>query len=363
MVMEGMVMEGMVMEGMVMEGMVMEGMVMLEASTPAEQAMSAARLARVFALAQRHASQLHSLLVVRNGRLVREQYWPPNQRNTKHILNSCTKAVLSTLVGIAVALGHLSESDRALDFFPEYAALGDDRQRRITVRHLLTMSSGISWPQYGPDNVSDAMSRSDDWVRFILERPMAVEPGAVTNYSNGDSHMLAAILERATGGSALAFAQAALFEPLEIHDASWDCDPQGRNIGSAAMYLTPADMAKFGVLYLSEGMWQGRRIVSRDWIARSLSQQTRMPTKGGAAGYGYYWWLYPERGLCEAWGGAGQRIAIFPARSLVVVMTAEIDDDSPRSELAGQVYDGVLAAITVEPERTPQRRERPNSPS
>jgi CubicO group peptidase (beta-lactamase class C family) len=249
------------------------------------------------------------------------------------------------LVGIAVHDGKLREDDLLLSYFADYVPANVDlRKKRITVKHLLTMSSGISWPQSASENASDQMGRSSDWVRFILDRPMAAEPGSVTNYSNGDSHLLSAVLQRATGATALDFARKRLFEPLGIRDVAWDSDPQGRSIGSAALQMRPIDMAKLGSLYLAYGEVENR-VLDREWVEKSLTAQVKMPTAGGPAEYGYYWWLYPERKLFEAWGGAGQRIAVFRDLRLVVVMTADVPDDIPRSPLAARVYDVVLGAV------------------
>jgi CubicO group peptidase (beta-lactamase class C family) len=269
-----------------------------------------------------------------------EAYWPPYNRETKHYLNSATKAVLSALVGIAVREGRLRETASVLSYLPEYAPANDDpRWLAITVRDLLTMSSGISWRQSPPNNTSDEMGHSPDWVRFILQRPMAAEPGKITNYSNGDSHLLSVALQDAFGETALELAQRSLFAPLGIHDVAWDHDPQGRSIGSAALQMRPIDMAKIGFLYLGGGRFEGRRILERAWVERSLRAHAKMPTKGGPVAYGYYWWIYPERRVAEAWGGAGQRIALISDLNSVVVMTANDSTDYPRSPLAERIYD------------------------
>jgi CubicO group peptidase (beta-lactamase class C family) len=208
------------------------------------------------------------------------------------------------------------------------------------------MSSGISWPQTATgENASVDMGKSSDWARFILDRPMAVEPGGVINYSNGDSHLMAAILQKATGSTALEFARENLFGPLGIEDVAWETDPQGRNIGSAALKMRPVDMAKFGLLYLHGGKAGGRPVVPLGWVKRSLTPQVKMPTKGGPADYGYYWWLYPDRKLFEAWGGAGQRIGVFRELDVVVVMTADMPQDYPRSPFAAKMYETIQGSI------------------
>jgi CubicO group peptidase (beta-lactamase class C family) len=327
---------------------------MLTTATPEDCGMDSNVLAEAFEFLRGERKALHSVLVVRNGCLVVEAHAPGQSPSEKHIMNSCTKSVLSALVGIAIEKGILRQDDRVLDYFPEYPPIDEDKRRsRITIHHLLSMSSGISWPQYGPNNVSDAMGRSDDWIQFILERPMAAEPGTVANYSNGDSHLVSAILAKVTEGTALDFAREALFAPLGIADVHWDCDPQGRNIGSATMYLLPADMVKIGCLYLSHGEWGQQQIVAQKWVDASWSAHTVLPTSGGGAGYGYYWWRYPERGLYEAWGGACQRIGVMPAAGIVVVITADIPDDTPRGRLASTFYDYIQRSIASTGELPP----------
>ena len=314
-------------------------------STRKERGLDSAVLAQALNHVATEGKDLHSLLILRDDQLVSETYWPPYERNKKHALNSCTKPVVSALTGIASDDGALREDDAVLRYFPDEApANPDDAKKAITIKHLLTMSSGISWPQHGPDNISDQMGRSPDWVKFILDRPMAAAPGTVTNYSNGDSHLLSAIIGKVTQSTALDFARERLFGPLGISDVRWDSDPQGRSIGSAALQLRPLDMTKLGRLYLASGAWNGRRILSADWVQKSFTAHTQMPTAGGAADYGYYWWLYPQRKLFEAWGGAGQRIGVFPELGVVVVMTGAIGDDVPRSPFVAKLYDYVLQA-------------------
>jgi CubicO group peptidase (beta-lactamase class C family) len=264
----------------------------------------------------------------------------------RHILNSVTKSVLSAITGIAIERGHFSVTDPVIGLLSSRAAShADNRWSRVTVHHLLSMSSGISWPQYGPDNVSDAMGQSDDWVQFILERPMEAGPGAIVNYSNGDSHLVSAILQETTGKTAMEFAQEELFAPLDITDVVWETDPQGRSIGSAALYLRPVDVAKIGLLYLNGGKRESQQLVPAEWVAASWRNHAKMPTAGGPAGYGYYWWLYSEMGLCEAWGGAGQRIGVLGDTKTVVVVTADKPDDQPRSASISAFYSDIEKSV------------------
>jgi CubicO group peptidase (beta-lactamase class C family) len=282
------------------------------------------------------------LLVWRTGDLVSENYWSSYGPEDTHILNSVTKTVGATLTGVAVRDGLVDLDDFVADRLSQSLGPHDDLRRAIRVRHLLTMTSGISWPQYGPNNVSDSMGQSPDWVEFILQRPMAAEPGSVTNYSNGDAHLLGVLLQLATGQSLLDYGRRVLFDPLGIKSATWDLDPQGFSIGSATLSLRPRDLVTLGQLYLNQGRWHGTQVVPADWIGLCLTPHVEMATAGGAAGYGYSWWIYPDRGLVEAWGGAGQRIGVLPDLDTVVVMTGDIPDDRPRSPLACSVYDQLV---------------------
>ena len=181
-------------------------------TSPEAQGMDSGVLSRRLRELSGDARHLHSLLIARNGCLVVEAYWPPYDRQTRHYLNSATKAVLSALVGIAVYERRLRETSTVLSYLPEYTLQDDDPRRRIiTIRHLLTMSSGISWHQSPPDNTSDDMGSSPDWVRFILQRPMAADPGKITNYSNGDSHLLSVVVQNAVGETALGFRPGSVF--------------------------------------------------------------------------------------------------------------------------------------------------------
>jgi CubicO group peptidase (beta-lactamase class C family) len=210
------------------------------------------------------------------------------------------------------------------------------------------MNSGIDWPQYGPNNVSDEMGRSPNWVEFILRRPMAAKPGSQSNYSNGDAHLLSAIIQRATGEDSLEFGWKHLFQPLGIPRPKWFRDPQGINIGSATIYLPPREMAKLGYLYLHDGTWGGKQIVPAEWVRASLERHTGIQISAGLVDYGYYWWLYPQLGMSEAWGGAGQRIAIFRDLDMVTVMTADISDDAPVTTFSSELYRRILRAARTQ---------------
>jgi CubicO group peptidase (beta-lactamase class C family) len=176
------------------------------------------------------------------------------------------------------------------------------------------------------------MTTSPNWFRYALDRPRVEKPGQVFNYSTGTSQLLSAVLQDATGMSALEYADMALFKPLGITQREWPADPQGVTIGGAELQLTTRDMAKFGYLYLNAGRWDDRQIVSTDWVRDSLKQHvTVMPDLEGnypPLGYGYLWWLRPQAGYASAMavGYGGQYVYILPALDLCVVMTGRLTD-------------------------------------
>jgi CubicO group peptidase (beta-lactamase class C family) len=223
-------------------------------STPEKQGVDSVKLVNLLEYIEEQGKAIHSLLVIRNGTIILEAYYYPYTKDQKHILNSCTKSYLSALVGLAIDRGYIrSVSSNIVDFFSGYRIADRDKKRGITIEHLLTMTSGIDWPQYGAKNMSDQMGKSDDWIQFILDRPMAAEPGKQSNYSNGDAHLLSAVIQKTTGETALSFGWENLFKPLGMTGIRWDKDPKGVTVGSAALYLTPRDMAKLGYLYLNNG--------------------------------------------------------------------------------------------------------------
>jgi CubicO group peptidase (beta-lactamase class C family) len=255
---------------------------------------------------------VHAMLVVRNGRLVSEAYFYPYSAEDAVNIHSCTKSVLSALVGIAIKEGSLRSVDqKVLEFFTGVPIQNMSAQKqKITIRHLLTMSPGLAVRH--PD---DDMKASTDWVRHVLDLPMAEEPGSRFNYSDATAHLLSAVLQKATGMSAMDYATSRLFEPMGI-TASWPSDPQGVSMGFSEINMTPRDMAKIGLLYLNKGMWDGRQLVPSAWIAEST---TRKIATGGGDDYGYLWWC-PE-GSYQARGAGEQYIVVAPSMNVVAVIT------------------------------------------
>ena len=281
-----------------------------------------------------------SIVILRHGKLVFEHHADPLRKgpNKIHNLYSTTKSVTSLLIGIAIDKGYIESVDqRVIDFFPDRdIANVDDRKRRMTIEHLLTMTSGLEWE--GPDDMYHSWGEaimSGDPVQYTLDQPMAHEPGEAWYYNGGGSHLLSAILTEATGTTTYRFAREHLFGPLGITRVRWPRDPNGIYYGGQDIWLTPYGMAKLGQLFLNGGIWKGERIVSSEWVADST--RTLAPSWWG--GYGYQWWTFPEAGIYFAAGAFEQRIYASPDLDMIVVVTSSNMAEGTR-ESAGERSEG-----------------------
>ncbi len=297
-------------------------------STPAEQGMDAEKLSAALEKAQKSMTGLHSLLVIRHGYLVQENYFSSYKQDTLHTQYSVSKSFISTLVGIAIDQGLIAGVDEnVLGYFPGQTFDNPEaRKETMTLEHLLSMTSGLGWVEGDP--AYRAMYVSQDWAAYVLDLPMVATPGEVFNYCSGCSHVLATVLDSALGKSALEksglpdFARRNLFAPLGIQKYTWETDSQGIPIGGWGLNLRPRDMAKLGYLYLHQGQWDGQQVISSAWVTTATSKHIQVE---GATEYGYQWWIYPELGGYAALGLGGQTIFVSPQRDLIVVTTADLD--------------------------------------
>lgn len=264
--------------------------------------------------------RLHSLLVSSHGKLLLEYYASPRRARVSNV-KSVSKSIISALVGIAIQRKLLKGVDQPIvEFFPELRKDPDPRKQRITIEDLLTMRQGLestSFDGYG------AWVTSKNWVRYALDRPMMSDPGEAMEYSTGSSHLLSAILTKATRKSTWQFAQEMLGAPLGITVARWPRDPQGIYFGGNDMLLTPRQMLAFGQLYLNDGRVKGRQIVPEAWVETSCEGRGRSRFNPDQQ-YGYGWWTrdFAGREACFAWGYGGQYIFVFSDLNLVVVTTS-----------------------------------------
>ncbi len=289
--------------------------------------------------------RLQSLLISQQGELVLEEYFNGTDPRRPANMKSASKSVMSALVGLAIEQGYIESVDVPIaDFFPEYISGERNADKRaITVENLLTMQSGLettSNRNYG------RWVLSDDWVQFAIEQPLVAEPGTRMLYSTGSTHLLSAIITRATGMSTRAFAQQALTEPLGFSMSYWSQDPQGIYFGGNDMEWTPRQMLAFGEMYLNDGMVDGQQVIPRDWVQVSHEPHARSP-RGQGRFYGYGWWLRDLAGLQVpvAWGFGGQLIFVVREFDTVIVATSDSDPGPSRRGHLRSLYDLVEEEI------------------
>jgi len=331
-----------------------------ETSTPTDQGLNSTKLDEI---GESATTGVHSILVIRNEKLVFEKYYNDPTHNykasNKHVLFSATKSFTSALIGIAIDKGFIQSVDqKVLDFFPEYEFENvDNRKEEMTLRHLLTMTSGLQWSETVYSDYIREMYFSNDSVQFVLDRPMVSDPGKYYFYNSGCSHLLSAIIKKTSGLDTLEFALEYLFEPIGIerNDVVWMSDTQGSAYGGIGLFLTPRNLAKFGQLFLNEGIWNGEQVISKSWINESTSDQTEgIPRYVGAFpwthpldGYGYQWWTTSSLNAFAAQGHMGKIIIVFPEEELVVVFTSNV---SPSTIL--NIAENILNSVLPIPKRT-----------
>lgn len=323
-------------------------------SSPEQQGMDSGQLVRMLDAVTARRLDIHSILIIRHGYLVAEVYYGANSPALKHELYSVTKSFSSALVGIAIQKGYIDGVNHSvLDLFADRRVANlDARKKAMTLEHLLTMSSGLEWPESGTpyttlDNPYVRMMRSPDWVQFVLDRPMAEQPGATFNYNSGTSHLLSAIVQKTTRVSTLAFALEYLFKPLGITDVLWGSDASRVAIGGSDLRLTPRDMAKFGYLYLRDGVWEGQPIVPAEWVRASTTKHIK--SNDASLDYGYQWWIGPD-GSFAAHGLGGQYIFVRPRQDLVVVFTSWLtgsDTEQPPTLMDSFIVPAVQSALPL----------------
>jgi CubicO group peptidase (beta-lactamase class C family) len=294
---------------------------------------------------------IHSILVVKNSRLVFEEYFkgylysgdPPGSngdfilydRETDHYLASVSKTVTSVIFGAAVKEGFINDLDeKIIDIFPQYSDILTGAKADISVRHLLTMSSGLAWDEssapYGdPANDVTKLFTSDDPLREVLSNELLSVPGASFLYNSGCTNILGAVIEKYTGMSLLDFGNRYIFGPLEVDGGLWQKMGGGLYFASGGVFLRPRELAKIGYLFVNDGRWKGYQIVTAGWIEDSTTGH--IPTMGrtiaAAESYGYQWWLINFDAnnrtyacfMAAGWGG--QYMLVFPEQEMIIVFT------------------------------------------
>lgn len=295
----------------------------LERTCPESVGIMSASILNCIDTAEAKNLELHSLLIVRHGKLAAELYWKPYSDSSQNHVYSFSKSLVSAAVGFAVDEGLLSYGDRLCDFFPRHIeASADERIFSVTIEHLLTMTSGAFI-------VNEAtVTLMQDWAAYFLNKPLSSFPGEKFNYNSVNTYMLSAVLRKITGMGLVEYLTPRLFEPLGIEGAYWDKCPMGRDCGGWGLHIKSEDMAKFGQLLLDGGKLNGKQLLPADWVARATMAHCDNTTDKKydghpdvITGYGYHFWVNRDSKSFRADGMLGQYAVVLPELDCVIVTT------------------------------------------
>lgn len=293
----------------------------LPRATPESQGVSTSAIAGFIEAATKEVNSIHSLIVVRHGKVVAEAWWAPESAEKPHVMWSLSKSFTSTAVGLAVAEGKIDINDRVLKYFPDDAPENPSPHlKSMRIRDLLTMSTGHQ------DEVN--LKSSNDWAKAFLNHPVPHKPGTHFQYNTPASYILSAIVQKVTGETVVEFLQPRLFDPLGIKAPQWDTSPQGISLGGYGLFLRTEDIAKFGQLYLQKGKWKGKQLVPSEWIDQATSKQVSNgsnPEGDWDQGYGFQFWRC-RYGAYRGDGKAGQFCIVLPVQDAVIAVTSNTND-------------------------------------
>lgn len=313
-------------------------------TSPESQGISSEAISQFIEAANASGLEWHSFMLIRHGNVVAEGWWNPYQSEFKHTLYSLSKSFTSTAVGLCVDDGLLSVDDLVVSFFPELVPEEhDERLDRMTIQHLLTMNTG-----HGTDSwMSIIKAQGEGWIPAFLSHPFEDEPGTAFFYDTGATFMLSAIVQKVTEKTVEDLLTERIFTPLSIEDHDWELSPEGINAGGIGLRVTTEAIATFGQLYLQKGTWEGKQLISQEWIEEATSIQTESFEGDGdwAQGYGYQFWR-SRYGSYRGDGAYGQFCLIFPEHDAVMAITSESMDMGASMEV---VWDHILPAFEENP--------------
>lgn len=275
---------------------------------------------------QAQNKELHSVMILRHGKVLAEGWWKPYEPKHPHMLYSLSKSFTSTAVGLVISEGKLALSDKVLSFFPkERPTAPDANLAAMEVRHLLMMGTG-----HDKDTTGAVMGAADgDWVKAFLALPVEHAPGSKFVYNTGATYMLSAIVQAVTGKTVLEYLKPRLFEPLGIANPTWETCPKGRSTGGFGLSLRTEEIARFGQLYLQKGKWEGKQLVPEAWVAEATQKHISNgdPTQKSdwSQGYGYQFWRC-QNGAYRGDGAFCQFCLVLPEKDAVIAITAGSGD-------------------------------------
>jgi CubicO group peptidase (beta-lactamase class C family) len=271
--------------------------------------------------------QIYSILISKDDEIIYK--YAKNKGDDSRIYNyySVAKSITSIIAGIAIDDGYIKDENVKINTYFNNISKNDLRKNKIEIRHLLSMTSGMDWPESTEwNNFFRPMINSNNWIDFILARDMAEEPGTVFNYNSGSHHLVSKIIQDTTRLNMFDYGKARLFQRLKMESISWYFDPQGVCFGGAWINMSPMDALKIGQLILNNGKWNNEQIVSQQWINKMLSVHSNGYKWDKYVGgeYGYGWWIncYHQQRTFFAWGAEEQYIFITPSLNIVAVFNS-----------------------------------------
>ncbi|MBO9701830.1 MAG: serine hydrolase [Sporocytophaga sp.] len=299
---------------------------------------------------------IHSVVVVKNNKLVYENYFNGYDREILHNLYSASKSFTSALVGIAIDNGFIPDTNaKVLPYFPEYTPVENNNSEKqgITIRHLLTMSSGLAcddWNESSPGRENN-LYKQKDILKYLWNLPLITSPGSNPSYCSGGAITLSNIISKSTGQNYTDFAKATILDPLGITKYDWNYREKNRHDRPDQIYLRPRDMAKFGMVYLNGGKWKNRQIIPKLWVDASLQPKVKL----GGLDYGFLWWMHPgtingkQTYVYNASGNGGQFIFVIPELNMVVAMTGGNLDSSYTNQGLSILFNYIIPANIYKP--------------
>lgn len=329
----------------------------IEVSSPTKEGLDSARLFEWVAdLQENDTDAIRSVLIAKNNRLVLEAYFDGWHRDRKQDMRSASKSFVSAVMGIALEKGVVKSIDeKILGFFPEYDSYlkWDDRKAEMRIRDFLRMRTGLScndWVEYSPGN-QEKMYVTDDWIKFILDLPVVHDPGERFSYCSGAPIVLSAIINKTSGTTNFQFADENLFAPLGITDYAWEYMPPRPDYAGGQLHMRPRDALKFGLLFLNDGVWNERRVVSANWVEESTKPNGAVPGQRQGVGYGYLWWTTSwtidgvEIPAYYANGNGGQVMYVLKDLDMVVLFTGGAYNTNAEATLYGIMRNSILPAL------------------
>jgi len=298
-------------------------------STPEAEGVSSAQIVKFLNAMSSGTHEMHSFIMLRHGKVIAQTWWSPYDSALQHTEYSVSKTFTSTAIGFAVQEKILSVDDRVVHFFPDKLPTEvSNKLYNLKIRHLLSMSVG-----HQEDPTFRISLQEDDWAKAFLATPLTYEPGEKFVYNSMATYMLAAIVERATGKKLLDYLTPRLLTPLGIRQADWESDPMGTTVGGWGLRVKTMDLAKLGQLYLMNGKWGEKQVLSPDWVAEASrahiyqdygDKKFLRDSSDWHQGYGYQMWR--SRHGYRADGAFGQYILILPGEDVVIAINSETSD-------------------------------------